>query len=111
MAKSLGYPGRFWRSVGLDPLRAFATAGLHKGSILATAHPLRGLVLDEAIRWPIASTTELADDHRTRELRRHDELRESGEEFGEWERAVAAWWDEVVLPVGCMQDGVDSGVG
>ena len=35
----------------------------------------------------------------------------SFEKLREWERAMATWWDQVVLPVGRLQDRVNAGVG
>ena len=35
----------------------------------------------------------------------------SGQELGEREGAMATWWNQIVLPVGRMQDRVDAGVG
>ena len=35
----------------------------------------------------------------------------SGKELGEREGAMATWWNQIVLPVGRVQDRVDAGVG
>ena len=44
-------------------------------------------------------------------LHRHERGLMSVEELRERKGAMATWWDQVVLPVGRLQDRVDAGVG